>query len=332
MKTVSVMVQTLAAPCANRCRYCLLSWDGRTVGAPFDESRAFALNMIEWLKKERPEVRFHYSFGYSMEHPRLFEELDFLNSIGSVMGKMLQMDGMRMRTDAELETLTEGLFEHGVRELNFTFYGTREYHDRFAGRRGDHDLLLRTARAARVAGLSLSAGIPLTIESAPMAEELVDTLRANGIDALRFLVPHSEGRGRLIEEIRLTEAVFLKLPESVRKLLNPRAFMTEADWLKKWLSDELERMLIISLTRENIARYTEMGQEAVIAEAEALDESYYSALPQAEELAKMYGDPAGDRFFGRRDLLDRYRKRFIAEKGLKLYDVTDERQTSSRRF
>ena len=96
--------------------------------------------------------------------------------------------------------------------------------------------------------------------------------------------------------------------------------------------EETKRTLIISLTDENIERYLTEPVPKLIEEAEALDDAYYNALPPSEELALMYGDPHGDKLFGRRDLLDKYRKRFIKENGLALYDVTDERQTGSRRY
>ena len=47
MKTESVLLQTLCVPCACRCRYCLLSWDGKTVGADWARSRAAAAAFAE---------------------------------------------------------------------------------------------------------------------------------------------------------------------------------------------------------------------------------------------------------------------------------------------
>ncbi|MBQ3159944.1 MAG: hypothetical protein IJC00_05730, partial [Clostridia bacterium] len=99
MQTKSVMLQTLCVPCACRCRYCLLSWNGRTIGADYDRSQRFAERFYDWLQRERPDISFHFSFGYSMDHPRLFDALDFLNGIGSVGGQFLQCDGMAFRTE-----------------------------------------------------------------------------------------------------------------------------------------------------------------------------------------------------------------------------------------
>ena len=50
MKTESVLLQTLCVPCASRCRYCLLCWDGRPVGAPWEQSAAFAKTFADWMR------------------------------------------------------------------------------------------------------------------------------------------------------------------------------------------------------------------------------------------------------------------------------------------
>ena len=84
MKTTSVMLQTLCVPCACRCRYCLLSWDGRAIGADWERSKHAAAAFDTWIRENRPELRFHFAFGYSMEHPALPDALDFLREIGSV--------------------------------------------------------------------------------------------------------------------------------------------------------------------------------------------------------------------------------------------------------
>ena len=74
----------------------------------------------------------------------------------------------------------------------------------------------------------------------------------------------------------------------------------------------------------------EPGQ--VLAEAEALDDAYYASFPTFPELAERYGDPGGKRFYRQRDLFYHYRRLYAEENRLSVYDVTDERQTGSRRY
>ena len=334
MKTTSVMLQTLAVPCACRCRYCLLSWDGRCLGADYARSEAYARRFHEWIARERPELRFHFTFGYAMDHPELPRALDFLGVIGSVSGHFLQMNGFALRSSAENERLMREIFAHGVREVNFTFYGLEEYHDRFAGRSGDFEHLLIQIGAARRAGLNASAGVALTAENIGQAESLLMRLEENGIAAPRLFVPHGEGRGAMLEDIRVTAAQLEALPQRAKALLNRSVYRTEAEWVA--VADSLpepeNRSLLISLTEENIGRFERMDFAEVIREVEALDDAYYRAVPSFAALAARYGDPHGEKLYGRRDLYQSYQKRYLRESGLKLYDVTDERFCGSRRY
>ncbi len=334
--TRSIMLQTLCTPCANFCRYCLLSWNGRVSGADWDRSAALAKRFSEWMKKNRPELKFDFAFGCSMEHPKLIEAVDFLNSIGSVMGRFLQLDGMRMRTDPELDALFSSLSAHGVEHVDFTFYGTEAYHDRFAARRGDHELMLRSIRFALAAHIAVTADMPLTGENIGMANSVVDELRRLGCGDIRFRIPHGEGRGALLEPVRLKISEFEALEAGIRPLLNRAVFKTEGEWLdmaqRGELAPESNRSLLISLTPQNIGEMEAMQVERIISEAERLDEEYYAAFPDFAALAETYGDKNGERLFSRRDLFHYYRKSYALEHGVKVYDVTDETQTGSRRY
>ncbi len=332
MQTVSINIGTLCTPCLNRCRYCLLSYDGKVQGADWDRSCRCARAFYDWLQKNRPELSFAFYFGYSMEHPRLLEALDFLREIGSPTAQFLQMDGMRMRNQAELKALLAAVKARGVQLIDFTFYGTRAYHDRFAARQGDYDLMLRALKAAEEAGLACEIGYPLTQESAPLAEAFLQEIAAYRAERLFFFVPHGEGRGRMMENIRLTAKDLENLPPAVLARLNMTRYKPEKEWLHGSFSAPSKRVLTLMLTQENIARYESMPPDAVICELEALDDAYYRAVPPLSELARRYGDPDGDRIFSERDLYLYYQRRFIAETGLQIHDMNDERQHFSRRF
>lgn len=334
--TRAIMLQTLCAPCFNYCRYCLLSWSGQIIGAPWDRSAAYAKRFYNWVRQARPELKFDFSFGSSMEHPKLIEAIDFMNSIGSVMGQFLQLDGMKMRTDSELEALYSSLAAHGVESVDFTFYGTEAYHDRFAARKGDYDLMIRSIRFALAAGIAVIADIPLTGDNIGVVASLIDDLRKNGCTDIRFRIPHGEGRGELIEPIRLKKREFDSLSDELKTRLNRSAFRTEGEWYALAESGELKtevnRTLLISLTEENIECIEKMPFDELISEVEALDENYYNAFPSFAELLKTYGDRDGEGLFSYRDLFHFYRKRYALEHGVKVYDVTDERQSGSRRY
>ena len=332
MRTVSINIGTLCTSCCNRCRYCLLSYDGKVQGADWDRSCRYARGLYEWLKTNRPDLSFAFYFGHSMEHPRLVEAIDFLREIGSPTAEFLQMDGMQFRDDAALHSLLNELKAHGVRLLDFTFYGTRAYHDRFAARKGDYDLMLRTLKTARKVGLECEIGYPLTQESAPLTGAFLQEIEGYPLKNLFFFVPHGEGRGQTLEGIRLRERDVEKLPEKVLSHFNRGRYKAEKDWLRQGTSVPDRRVLTLMLTEENIARYEMLPPDQVISELENLDDAYYRAVPPMTELMQRYGDPRGDRIFSERDLYLCYQRRFIQETGLAIHDMNDERQHFSRRF
>lgn len=75
-----------------------------------------------------------------------------------------------------------------------------------------------------------------------------------------------------------------------------------------------------------------MSPEQILAEVEVLDDAYDAAFPTLSALADRYGDPHGAQFFRQRDLVSHYRRLYAAEHRVSVYDVTDERQSGSRRY
>ena len=287
------------------------------------------------LKKFTPQ---HTVLGFdtneqTMYKARLLDAIDFMNRIGSVSGKFLQCDGLAFREEGEMKDWLAGLKNHGVEELNFTFYGTEAYHDRFAGRKGDHAHLLRMVRHAAQMGFKVSVIIPLTQENVGQADELIDVLESHGAKDVRLFIPHREGRGVSLESVRLSLDDLSRLSGSAKAKLNRKVYQTEAEWCKIGGGEpEQSRTLIISLTEENIERLEQTPFSEIIAEVEALDDAYYAAFPSFKELLDRYGDKAGDKLYSRRDLFHRLRKQYAKEHGIHVYDVTDERQTGSRRY
>ena len=332
MKTVSINVMNLCVPCENRCRYCLLSYDGKVSGVDYKRSEQYAKRFYDWLRENRPELSFLFGFGYSMEHPDLLGAIDFCQSIGSVTGEFLQFDGMKFRTDEELDALLRRLKVRGIKLIDLTFYGTENYHDRFAARAGDYRLMMNTLLQANKIGLDVTVSIPITHENADQIDDLIVELQQHGAQQIRCFVPHSEGRGRLLDPVRLSEADFGRLSDDVRGRINRNRFKTEREWLKSGFPVNEKRVLTATLTPENVEFFEGLSFEDSIAYLEKLDDDYYAAIPTVEELAKIYGDPNGDRYYSARDLYLTYQRRYIADHNIQVYDINDERQCFSRRF
>lgn len=332
MKTVSINVMNLCVPCENRCRYCLLSYDGKVSGVDFGRSQQYAKRFYDWLRKNRPELSFLFGFGYSMEHPNLLEAIDFCQSIGSATGEFLQFDGLKFRTDAELEVLLKQLKDHGIMLIDLTFYGTEEYHDRFAARRGDYQLMIRTLAVANKIDLDVTVSIPITHENAAQMDALIAELQHYRTQRIACFIPHGEGRGRLIEPVRFCLEDEKKLSWDVHSRVNWNRFKTEADWLREGFPATEKRVLTVTLTAENVDFFEGLSFEDTIAYLEKVDNDYYAVIPSVEKLAEIYGNPKGEGFYSARDLYLRYQRQYIAEHNLEIYDINDERQCFSRRF
>ena len=332
MKTVSINVMNLCVPCENRCRYCLLSYDGKVGGVDYRRSEQYAKRFYEWLKENRPDLSFLFGFGYSMEHPELLSAIDFCQSIGSATGEFLQFDGMKFRTDEELEHLLLQLKNHGIKLIDLTFYGTESYHDRFAARTGDYRLMLNTLAQANKVGLDVTVSIPITRENAEQVDDLFAELRQYKTQRITCFVPHSEGRGRLLDSVRFSAEDYEKLSADVRSRMNWDRFKPEREWLRLGFPILEKRVLTVTLKPENMEFFDGLGFAETIAYLEKLDDDYYAAIPTVEELAKIYGDPNGDRYYSARDLYLHYQRRYIADNNIRIYDINDERQCFSRRF
>lgn len=268
-----------------------------------------------------------------MDHPRLFETIDFLQSIGSVTGEFLQLDGLRSRNTEEITQWMSGLKAHRVKKVNFTFYGLEDYHDRFAARQGDFDYLSSLARSAIEHELEVSAGIPLNSENSESIDALIEHLQDLGISQVFLFVPHEEGRGIHLQSIRFSEENYMQLGKNARRLFNRNRFKTEGEWVRTGAFMPVEnRMLLISLTPDNIENFEEMSFAEAIRYIEELDDEYYRQIPTIENLARHYGDPDGKQFYGQRDLYRHYQKIYIRDHQLEIVDVTDERFCGSRRY
>ncbi len=332
MQTTSVLIHSLCVPCCNHCRYCLLSWNGKLEGADWDRSVALAERLLDELRAQRPEIRSGFSFGYSMEHPDLKGAVRTLRRLGGPTADFLQCDGMKMRNDTECMDLMGMLRGEGIRQLNFTLYGLSDYHDRFAGRKGDFELLMRMMRAAKASRLPFSTGIPLTAENIHQVDRLVGILQEIGSEKVFLTIPHEEGRGKLLRDVRLSMQGFLELSAQTQKLLNPTLFRTEGDWLRD--SEPIrdtKRTVMIALRADNMDAFEGRDATSIIREIEALDETYYASFPSFQELAKLYGDPNGEKLYRIRDLFYHYRAQYARDHDIRVYDVTDERQSGSRR-
>lgn len=330
METASLLIANYCVPCHSFCRYCLLASCGKATGVDYMAGEALGGRIIREMKDARPDLHCSYYIGYCMDTPDLPEFLRFSREYQAPVAKFLQMNGFAFREEPELAELMGSIRENGVELIDLTFYGLEEYHDRFAGRKGDFWFLLRMLDQAVKAGLQVNVSIPLIRENLSQIPELYEMLSTYPLRRCACFLPHSKGRGRTISEQRITKQEFEQLPEKIRNSFSRMKHRTEAEWIASGETAEfVKRSLILVLTPENFEKYNRMGAAETLAELEAMDDRYLQEMPPVQELARMYGDPQNQQLFRIRDLALIWQQRHIAETGNRIYDMHDETHSFS---
>lgn len=331
MKTTSLNILNLCVRCYNHCKYCLLSWDGKCLGIEYERSVVYARKFYNWLKNTHKDIHFTYYFGYSMDHPDLPNAIKFMQETNSPSGEFLQFDGMKMRTRAELDSLFTIIAELGVKLIDFTFYGTKEYHDQFAGRKGDFALMMDSVEIALDKGLNVEVGIPITKENLSQIDTLLSQLPQDKIKIFLF-TPHSGGRGSHLSDAKITLDDYEKLSSNAKRYFNRNRNQTPVEWLHSGESAPQNRVLTLSLLPSNIDFLENQTFEDTLRDLEKLDEDYYDKIPDFQSLLERYAAPEDMHLYSKKDLYLLYRKKYMEEEKINVLDVTDERFSGSLRY
>lgn len=325
MKTVSFGIANYCVACQAHCRYCLLSSCGKTIGADYETGVKFANRFLNEALNYRPDISRSYYIGYCMDTPNLLDFIRFCKEHDLPSAHFLQMNGFAFRSEAELDFLMTSIKNAGVKLIDLTFFGTEEYHDRFAGRKGDFSFLKKMLAAAGKTNLAVNISIPLMRDNLHQMAELRKIPEVGIAENFSYFLPHDKGRGRAMQDQRITKQEFETLPEEVRSSFQKIKHQTEAEWLASGeMIEQKKRNLTLVLTPDNIGHYADMNASEIISEIEALDDRFLEQMPSAEELAARYGRKDNQQLYRFRDLLLRWQQEYIAETGDLIYDMNDE--------
>lgn len=324
MKTTALGIENLCVPCNSFCRYCLLSSCGKATGVAYDRGKELARRLYHEMKAEDPDCRVYHYIGYCMDCADLTDYIRFSQELHSPSAHFLQLNGLKLRDEAETEALMGLIRREGIEKIDLTFYGTEEYHDRFAGRGGDFAFLLRILSSANRNGVAVHVSCPIHRENMGQMDSLLEQLDGYSTDGISLFLPHGKGRGRSLDHLRLTQGDFEQLSSRVKPYL--MNYRTEGEWLKTGLPDEAKtRTLTLSLKPDNIDQLEQMSAAEILRYLEQLDDCYYAAVPSAAELAQRYGRENGDRLYRRyRDLHLEWQQRFLNDADADIWDMNDE--------
>lgn len=328
MKTTSFTIEDLRVPCNSHCRYCLLACENKVNTTGFEETEAFIRRLDEEFRNT--DVHFSYYMGYCMDDPCLHDYIRLSQELGYPSGDFLQLNGLKFRDLGAIANFITNLKDWGIKLVDLTFYGLREYHDRFAGRKGDFDYLVDTLRACMRLHMPVRISMPLNKENMDQAGKLYRYL--HDLDARNFFIflPHSKGRGRYLEDLRLTREDFDRLPKVIKKNFGKSPYKTEREWLEENDFEEPETRILVKVLRDD-SPYLHLTGKDILKELEEKDDAFYGKMPSTKELAQIYGNRENEQLFRKRDLIIRYRQAW-AKDHPEIEDTIEEYKDFSIRY
>lgn len=327
MKTTSIGIQNLCAPCFCACKYCLLQSCKTADSVDYFRGKKVAEKFVSWAKEKPFSPLPYYYIAYCAEYPELLDTIYFNKSVGFVGAKFLQCNGIKMRNLAELNEWVKNIKTAGIELIDTTFFGDKEYHDRFAARQGDFDFMFQLASCVSSKGIKCSPSVVITKDNLCMLVDLINKLnQIPNIGRIGSFLPDYRGRGYLIESSRITISDYKSLSDTIKNTFNINRYKTQKEWLALGLLPEYtQRAITITLRNDNIEMFENMSCDEIVSYVENLDDEYYKVLPTINELAKMYGDKECEKLYRLRDLFWMWQKRYIKENNIEIYNVTDER-------
>ncbi|MCX6377533.1 MAG: hypothetical protein NTU88_16110, partial [Armatimonadetes bacterium] len=215
---IGIGIQWFGTPCRCRCRHCSLESGSRVSTVSFDRVKALAERFLVWRDEQGlPDFSIDIITGYSCDFPQLQEAKEF-NAAHGATSQFIPANGMRFRSEGELREFFGSLVEMKVEHIGVTFYGPRETHDAFCGRKGDFDYMLLMSRVAAECGLGRHETIFLTHGNIHEIPELVGLL--DGIPARKgrsFCPWDYRGRGKSLEKDRATMNDFESMQADLKR-------------------------------------------------------------------------------------------------------------------
>ncbi len=215
-KVNGVYIKIHGMPCVNRCKHCYY------YGAPGKpmmehEKMDFILEKTAEIKEKFPLVMPQY-FDEPTIHPdfvRIFEKQSKLGLIWNGFFFPTNGYGLARMNGTEWKRLKEAGFD----ELQFTFYGLEEVHDKFAGRKGAFKDLVTAIRKANQYDLNWYATVIFhtgLIGKLPQIIEEIKKIGENRGKKVGWFIFHWQGRG-IDDKLRPRKKDYDNLPDGLQR-------------------------------------------------------------------------------------------------------------------
>jgi hypothetical protein len=301
-----IWVHAQTAVCVNHCRYCQLNHK-RVANITFDRFRAVVERFMEWRQKGGPpDFKVTHWLGRSHNYDvKTLKGVMELSERHDWRLDLILLGGLLWRPDDEMRRWLRERQEIGIRSVVASFAGHGRFHDRWSGRPGDFDFLIRTQRVASQLGMDLHQRLFLTNSTIPLLDELIEKLdELLGPPASRCIYPLFYcGMARRMEDERVTRETLDGLPERIRKLyrqFDRKNWRSEQEWIDSLGAEEATPQKVtlnLELSDSNIGTIESTSCEAIAADLEMRTRAAYSVIPSPAELCERCGDRSNRRIY-----------------------------------
>jgi MoaA/NifB/PqqE/SkfB family radical SAM enzyme len=306
------------------------------MGLDYEIGKKIAISFDEWRRNKKLEnFVLSYGIGYSADYKELADNINFNKNLGFIGYKYLQINGIGLKEDKELESYFKEVKDAGLEYIDTTFYGLPYFHDQFASRKNDFEYLIKIIEKANKHDINIQLTIPIFEYNKDQINELLTILYKHISEETKYYIflQDYRGYGENLENSRLRYSSYLKLPDNIKNHININKYKTESEWIEinQW-SILNNRNLILSLTPDIYKIIENKNCEGIYNYLIELDEKYYSLFPSMNELAKLYGNNSNEKLYKERDLCWKWQKQYIKERRINIHDVIDERLSGSIRY
>lgn len=170
-------------------------------------------------------------------YPEIIELLSYARKMGIVHLPLLSTNGIGLVTRTEWKEILDEFRRSGVKVLNMSLFGEKDYHNWFAGRNDSYQLIRRAAQRAKDMGFRLKWNLFVTSQNADqiarLAEELEDDWNSISIPFYSETWDNNSALALSIENLALAP-----LPKESMQWIESY-YKSESQWIKICSSGEL---------------------------------------------------------------------------------------------
>lgn len=305
LQDVSFTINGYIASCHCKCDHCLLcSGDNKISKVNFEDLKKLALKFKGLEKK--------YGFYAQLcvyncsEYEDLSQEIEVNKQLSNPYAGFENLNGTKVRKGSELKQWVQNLKEIGVKKVNFSWFGDRDFNDKFVHRKGYFDYLLSLSKEVSKVGIPRDSSVFILRSNIEQIEILTKKLKAIGIMPYYRLLDYRGNAKKLINEF-IRERDLSKLPNYVVESKSLARFKPEHKWIEMIKAGQnpllTKRGLFLVATPENINQYMRMSIEEIMNMFHDIDYRLQKSIPSIQFLAEEYGDKSSDILFDYRSLL-----------------------------